>query len=97
MVATSDFSGLVNSACALAKAAAIAPMESLERCMGALHAEDIKAQGAGSRAFGPDSVADRLLGVLWNKPLEFCLGVLMLEESLSRPPKYAREFRPGIG
>jgi hypothetical protein len=33
MIAISDFSGLVSSACALASAAAIAPMVSLDRCM----------------------------------------------------------------
>jgi len=36
MVAVCDFSGLVSSICALARAAAIAPMVSLERCMGRL-------------------------------------------------------------
>src|SRR5262245_4215496 len=33
MVATKDFSGFVSSACALASAVAMAPMESLDRCM----------------------------------------------------------------
>src|SRR5271163_3935523 len=37
MVATSAFSGLVSSACALASAAAIAPMVSLDRCMARRH------------------------------------------------------------
>src|ERR1039457_998197 len=43
MVAVSDFSGLVSSACALASAAAIAPMVSLDRCIARLHgAQEIK-------------------------------------------------------
>src|SRR5262249_55889403 len=97
MVATSDFSGLVNSACALASAAAIVPMDSLERCMAALHAQHIKADRAGFGSSGSNTVPDRLLGVLGHKSLEFHLGILMLEVSLVRTPEHAREFRPSIG
>src|SRR6266566_73695 len=78
MVATSDFSGLVSSACALASAAAMVPMDSLERCMAALHAQDIKAHRTGFGSFGSDAMAHRLFGVLGHKRLEFRLGVLML-------------------
>jgi hypothetical protein len=46
MVPTRDFSGLTSSACALARAAAIVPIVSLERCTAALHLEQIKADGA---------------------------------------------------
>ena len=42
MVATSDFSGLVSSPWALARAAAIAPMVSLERCMAGLRLQRSK-------------------------------------------------------
>src|SRR5215831_9999715 len=97
IVATSDFSGLVSSACALANAAAMVPMDSLERCTAALHAQDIKAHRTGFGSFGSDAVADRLLGVLGHKGLEFRLGILVLKVSLARAPKHAREFRPGIG
>src|SRR4051812_46079812 len=98
MVATSDFSGLVSSAWALARAAAMVPIESLERCMAArLHADDIKADGAGFRALGPDPVPDRFLDILWHEAFELSLGILMLEVGVSRAPKYAGEFRPGIG
>ena len=46
-VAVNDFSALVISACALASAAAIAPIVSLERCMAVrLHIEEIEADGA---------------------------------------------------
>jgi hypothetical protein len=45
-VATSDFSGLVSSACALASAAAMVPIDSLEVCTINLQAEHIKAYGA---------------------------------------------------
>src|SRR5262249_35281623 len=49
IVATSDFSGLVSSACALASAAAMVPIDSLQRCMAALHAQDVKADRLANR------------------------------------------------
>jgi hypothetical protein len=55
MVATSDFSGLVNPACALANA--VGPMGSLDRCMTALPDEEVEAHGAGFRALGADAAA----------------------------------------
>src|ERR1700746_2564745 len=93
----SDFSGLVSSACALASAAAMVPMDSLERCMAALHAQDIKAHRPGLGSFGSNTVSDRLLGVLGHQGLELRFGILMLEVSLARAPEHASEFRPGIG
>src|SRR5262249_58840481 len=97
MVARSDFSGLASSACASASPAAMVTMDSLERCMAALHAQDIKAHRTGFGSFGSNTVPDRLLGVLGHKGLELCLGILMLEVSLARAPEHAREFCPGIG
>src|SRR6516225_7316702 len=96
MVATSDFSGLVSSACALASAAAMVPMDSLERCMAALHAQDIKAHRTGFRSLGSNTMPDRFLGVLGHKGLELRLGILMLEVSLARAPKHASEFRQAM-
>src|SRR5262245_14749240 len=75
----------------------MAPIDSLERCMATLHAQDIKAHRTGFGSFGSDAMADRFLGVLGHKRLELRLGVLMLEVSLARAPKHASEFRPGIG
>jgi hypothetical protein len=46
MVAMRDFSGLVSSACALASAAAIAPIDSLDRCMVLAHREEIETDRA---------------------------------------------------
>src|SRR6516225_5146440 len=97
IVATSDFSGLVSSACALASAAAMVPIDSLQRCMAALHAQDIKAHRTGFRSLGSDAMADRFLGVLGHKSLELRLGILVLKVSLASAPKHPREFRPGIG
>ena len=42
-------------------------------------------------------MADRLLGILGDKTLEFSFGFLMLKVSVSGPSKYSGEFRPGIG
>src|SRR2546421_2740365 len=97
MVATSDFSGLVSSTWALARAAAMVAIVSLERCMAAdLRAQDIKAHRTGFGSFGSDAMADRLLGVLWHEAFELRLGVLMLEVGLACASKYAGEFGPGI-
>src|SRR5215210_7515548 len=52
----SDFSGLVSSPCTLASAAAIAPIVSLERCMAALHAENVKADRPGFGSLCPYAV-----------------------------------------
>jgi hypothetical protein len=42
-------------------------------------------------------MADRLLGILGDKALEFSFGFLMLKVSVSGPSKYPGEFRPCIG
>ena len=57
MVAVRDFSGLAISAWALARAAAIAPMLVLERCMASLLVQHFKADGAGFRSLGPHAVS----------------------------------------
>src|SRR5580704_10022475 len=97
MVATSDFSGLTSSPCALASAAAIVPMDSLDRCMATcLHVEKIEADGAGLRTLGTNPVADCLLGVLGHQTLEFDLGPLVLEEGGAGGAEHASELTPGI-
>src|SRR3984957_1109614 len=97
MVATRDFSGLVSSDWALARALAMAPIDSLDRCIAGLHFKEIKADGAGFGALGPDAVPDGLLGVLRHQALEFGLGVFVLQKGGSALPKQAGEFRPRIG
>ena len=65
IVATSDFSGLVSSTCALASAAAMVAMVSLERCIAAsLQVQKIDCHGAGFEASGPNPMPDCLFGVL---------------------------------
>src|SRR3954449_12670125 len=46
-VPTSDFAGLVRSSCALARAAAMVPIDSLERCMTALHDHEVETDRSG--------------------------------------------------
>src|SRR5258708_4628948 len=96
MVATRDSSGLANSAWALASAAAIAPIVSLERCMGRLHVHEIEAHRPGFGALGPDPVPDRLLGVLGHDGLEVGLGPFMLEKCRAGGAKYGREIGPRV-
>ena len=64
MVASIDFSGLMSSTCARARAAAKLPMEPLDCCMAILSIPEVKGDGAGFRAFGENSMTDRLLRVL---------------------------------
>src|SRR5271166_1411542 len=97
MVAVSDFSGLVSSTWALARAAAMVAIVSPERCMAVLHAQDIKAHRPGFRALGSDSVSDRIFGVLRHEAFELRLGILVLEVGPSGAPKDVGEFRPSIG
>ena len=78
MVAIRDFSGLVSSPWALASAAAMAPMVSLERCIGGLHVHEVEADRARFGAFGAQAVSGRLLGVLRHQLLQIGLGALML-------------------
>src|SRR5271169_2940349 len=96
MVATSDFSGLVSSACAFASAAAIAPIVSLDRCMAVLPGEKIKAERARLRSLGPNAVAGRLLGVFRHQGFELGLGSLMVEKGGPRRAEEAGELGPRI-
>src|SRR5450759_5647298 len=97
MVAVSDFSGLVISACALASAAAIAPMVSLDRGIARLHVEEIEADRSGFGTFGLDAVAEGLFGILRHQDFEFGFGPFMVQEGRAGLAKYPRQFAPGIG
>src|SRR5260370_18033733 len=97
MVAVSNFSGLVSSACALARAPAMVPIDSLDRCMGCLHAQDIEAHGSGFRPLGPNPMPDGLLGVFRHQALELGLVALVFKKRRAVPPKHPGKFGPGIG
>src|SRR6516162_10351700 len=74
MVAVSDFSGLMSSAWALAKAEASAATVSLDRGMGGLRLQHIKAYGTRFRALGFHAVPDGLLGILGHQGFELAFG-----------------------
>src|SRR6478609_744859 len=97
MVAVIDFSGFTSSICALASAAARAPIELLDSCIAILRFEEIEGDAAGFRAFGANAVADRVLGILGHQALELRLGLLVLEMSLPGADEDVGKFRPGIG
>src|ERR1700758_3726123 len=97
MVAVSDFSGLTSSAWALANAEANAATVSLDRGIGCLRLQHIKAHRPRSRAFCPHPVSDRLLCVVGNEVLELALCSLVVEEDAARIAKQRCELRPGIG
>src|SRR5271170_1875017 len=96
MVPTSDFSGLVSSACALASAAARLAIDSLRRCMASPRSQEVEADGSRFRALGSDAMADRLLGVLRHQALKLRLGLLVLEVGVAGARKDAGELRPGV-
>src|SRR5260370_3306802 len=96
MVAVSDFSGLVSSACALASAPAMVPIVSLDWCMGCLLAQDIEAHGSGFRPFGPYAMPHGLLGVFRHQALELGLGALVFKKSRPRPAKHPGKLAPVI-
>src|SRR5450759_4646329 len=97
MVAVSDFSGLVSSAWALASAAAIAPMASLDRCIARLHVDEIKTDRPRFGPLGADAVAEGFLGILRHQDFELGFGPFMLQEGHAGLAKHSRQFSPGIG
>src|ERR1035437_8311683 len=98
MVAVSDFSGLVISACALASAAAIAPMVLLDRSIARLHgAQLFETDGPRFGPLGADAMAEGFLGILRHQDFEFPFGPFMVEEGRVGLAKHPRQFGPGIG
>src|SRR5262249_30362712 len=97
MVPVRDFSGLTSWAWAFAKAAAIVPMVSLERCMAAaLYVKEIEADGTRLRTFGADAVTDRFLGILWHQRFQLRLRALVVEKGLPGIAEQTGKFRPRI-
>src|SRR6516165_1970283 len=96
MVAVSDFSGLTSSAWALAKAEASAATVSLDRGMGCLRLQHIKAHRPRFRALCSYAMPDGLLGVLRHQGLELTSCPLMVEEGLPRVAEQGGELGPRI-
>src|SRR5215475_5712247 len=97
MVAVNDFSGLMSSAWAFAKAEASAATDSLDRGMVRLALQHIKTHRPRARALGPHSVADRLLGILGHKGLELAFGPFVVEKCAPGVAEERGELGPGIG
>src|SRR5215468_12062807 len=97
MVAVSDFSGLMSSAWALAKADASAATVSLDRGMTGLHLQHIKTHRARFRALGFHAVPDGLPGILGHQGFELALGPFVVEKCLPGVAEQRSELRPGIG
>src|SRR4051794_1980692 len=95
IVATSVFSGLISPACALASAVAMAPMVSLERCIGNL--QQFEADCAGFGPLCPQTVPDGFLGVFWHKLFQIRFGSLVLLEGAPRPAIGRGKLSPTIG
>jgi len=55
--------------------------------MAALRVQEVEADSAGFRAFGPDAVANRLLRIVGNQAFEGALGLLSV----------VRDFETGGG
>src|SRR5208337_2725549 len=96
MVAVSDFSGLTRCACALARAAAKAANDSLDRCTGGLRIQDVEAHRTRFGALCPHAMPDRFLRVLGHQGFELGLCPLVVEEGAARIAEQGRELRPGV-
>src|SRR5262245_29044243 len=96
MVAVSDFSGLTSSAWALANADASAATVSLDRGMGRLRLEHIKAHCPRFRALGFHAVSDGLLGILGHQGLELALRAFVVEKGAPGVAEEGSELGPGI-
>src|SRR5215813_7803684 len=96
MVAVSDFSGLISSACALAKADASAATVSLDRGMGRLRLQHIKAHRPRFRPLGFHPMPDGLLGILRHQGFELAFGPFVVEKGVPGVAEERGELRPGI-
>src|SRR5260221_11918522 len=94
MVAVRDFSGLMSSACALAKAEASAATVSLDRGMGGL--QYIKAHRPRFRALCFHAVPNGLLGILGHQGFELAFGPFVVEKGTPGVAEERSELRPGI-
>ena len=93
IVAVKVFSGLLSSAWAFASA--VAPMVSLERCIGGL--QKFEADRSGFGALGSQPIPDSLFGVVRHQRFQFDLGILVFEKSIPGFPELSGKFRPRVG
>src|SRR5262249_16195741 len=96
MVAVSDFSGLMSSAWAWAKAEASAATVSLERGMVGLRPQHTKAHRPRFRTPGFHAVPDGLPGILRHQGLELAFGPFVVEKGAPGVAEERSELGPGI-
>src|SRR5262245_2828283 len=96
MVAVSDFSGLMSSAWALAKAEASAATVSLDRDTGRLHLQHLKAYRPRFGALCFHAVPNGLPGILRHQGFELALGPFVVEKGAPGVTEEGSELRPGI-
>src|SRR5262249_56125484 len=96
MVAVSDFSGLMSSACALAKAEASAATVSLDRGIGCLRFQHIKTHRPRFRALCFHAVPYGLLGILGHQGLELAFRPFVVEKGAPGFAEERGELSPGI-
>src|SRR5262249_10170452 len=94
MVAVSDFSGLISSAWALAKAEANAATVSLDRGMGGLRLQHIKAHRPRFRAPCFHAMPNGLPGILGHQGFELAFGPLVVEKGAPGVAEERGELRP---
>src|SRR3954466_14200126 len=71
-------------------------MVSLDRGITGLRLLEIKTNRAGFRAFGPDAMPNRFLGVLRHQLLQLGLGGVVFGMGAAGLTKHTCEFGPGI-
>src|SRR5215471_13911485 len=96
MVAVSDFSGLMSSAWALAKAEASAATVSLDRGINSLRLQHIKAHSARFRSLRPHAMPDCFLGILRHQGFELALRPFVVEERAAGIAKERGELGPRV-
>src|SRR5215468_6709013 len=96
MVAVSDFSGLMSSAWALAKADASAATVSLDRGTGRLRLQHIKAHRPRFRTLGFHAMPDGLPGILGHQGFELAFRAFVVEKGAPGVAEERGEFGPGI-
>src|SRR5215472_12076857 len=96
MVAVSDFSGLMSSACALAKAEASAATDSLDRGMGGLRLQHINAHRPRFRPLRSHAMPNGLPGILRHQGFELAFSPLVVEKGAAGVAEQRGELCPGI-
>src|SRR5438132_6977500 len=87
----------MSSAWALAKAEANAATVSLDRGMGGLRLQHIKAHRARFGALGFHAVPDGLSGILGHQGFELAFGPFVVEKGAPGVTEERGKLRPGIG